>query len=65
MGFLRILGHYHAPVHVRNPLIPVFKFLRPALTDSANYTETSTCSFCDIGMAFIVALAAFGVLIAF
>ena len=35
------------------------------MTDSANYTDHGTCTFCDIGMAFIVALAAFGVLIAF
>ncbi len=41
------------------------------MTNSASFTDyrtsinTSTCSFCDIGMAFIVALAAFGVLIAF
>ena len=35
------------------------------MNDSANYTEYSTCSFCDIGMAFVVALAAFGVLVAF
>ena len=35
------------------------------MTDTAHYTETGTCSFCDIGMAFIVALAFFGVLIAF